>query len=203
MFQQMVHTTVLTDLITKKTPIHEYCLSMLSPHCSFSIIIFFALQNFNLLLSSNDPVTSHLKHPNQTPIPSAPIKRCKSRDNISLPTKHFSHQFSLDPLKEPMKYRKSASLFLLYRRDPERPSWLQLPGKLRAVLCLAPSHLSPNSSALPFSRLPQNTCYLYIPSLAFSIWQKMSNTEFCLWDNLGHICVVPKFSFLKSPKKIQ
>lgn len=136
--------------------------SLHTAHCL--ITIFFALENFNLLLSSNDPITSHLKHPNQTPIPSAPFKDVGAETFLCLQS-ILSHLFSLEPLKESMKYGKSAGLFPLYRWDPERPTWLKL--VLRTVLRLAPSHLSPNSYSLLFSRLPQTTCHLYIPSIAF------------------------------------
>lgn len=78
------------------------------------ITIFFALENFNLPLSSNNPVTSHLKHPNQTPVPSAPLKDVSAETSLCLQST-LSHLFSLEPLKEPMKYGKSASLFPLYR----------------------------------------------------------------------------------------
>lgn len=52
------------------------------------ILLFFALENFNLPLRK-DPITSHLKHPNQTPIPSEPLTDVRAE--TSLPTEHSVH----------------------------------------------------------------------------------------------------------------
>lgn len=83
---QMIHTTVFTDLVTKKykTLYAEYVLWTLST--LLVLIQHFPLKNFNLPLNSNDLTTSHLKHPHQTPIPTAPLKDARAEERQHLLT---------------------------------------------------------------------------------------------------------------------
>lgn len=73
----------------QKIHLHANPFSAHSLHTAHSLItMFFALENFNLPLRK-DPITSHLKHPNQTPIPSEPLTDVRAE--TSLPTEHSVH----------------------------------------------------------------------------------------------------------------
>lgn len=85
----MVHTTVFTDLVTKKCKnlYVEYRIYSLNPlYAACSLTQLFPLENFNLLLNSNDLTTSHLKHPHQKSILSTPLKDARAEERQHLLT---------------------------------------------------------------------------------------------------------------------
>lgn len=79
----------LCSLIWLQRNTKTYMLNMFSEpslHCLFSNTTLFPLKNFNLPLNSNDRTTSHLKHPHQTPKPTAPLKDARAEERQHLLT---------------------------------------------------------------------------------------------------------------------